>query len=208
VRAETGHEKQHRIVSLVSDLLMPVPKQGMQSLDGVDERQERFLARFIPNQGTVRAFIRSLIWDRVTCDDVFQEVALVLWREFDRYDPARPFGPWARGVAARTIRMGLRQTRRIPVAMSPEAIEALETAFAAFDGPTSGEEEALRHCVDRLPDKSRLLVRLRYRESLKVAEIASRIGSSTEAAQKALTRLRDALQRCVQRRMRTELEGT
>lgn len=179
----------------------------MQVLDGKDERQERFLALFIQNQGTIRAFIRSLIWDRATCDDLFQEVALVLWRHFDRYDQARPFGPWARGVAARTIRMGLRQTRRVPVALSPEAIEAVEAAFAARDRSPSGREEALRHCVDRLPDRSRLLVRLRYRESLKVAEIAARVGGSTEAVQKALTRLRDALHKCVQRQMRTHWEG-
>jgi RNA polymerase sigma-70 factor (ECF subfamily) len=103
--------------------------------------------------------------------------------------------------------MGLRQVRRLPVALTPEAIEAVEAAFVARDRLPSGREDALRHCVDRLPDKSRLLVRLRYRESLKVAEIAERIGSSTDAVQKALTRLRDALQKCVQRRMRAQWEG-
>src|SRR6185503_10827711 len=64
-----------------------------------DARQERFLALFLPEQGTVRAFIRSVVWDRGHCEDLFQEVALVLWRELDRYDPKRPFGAWARGVA-------------------------------------------------------------------------------------------------------------
>jgi RNA polymerase sigma-70 factor, ECF subfamily len=172
-----------------------------------EARQERFLALFLPEQGSVRAFIRSIVWDRNRCDDLFQEVALVLWRELDRYDAGRPFGAWARGVAARTVLKSLRQAKRSPLALSPEAIQALEAAFdqVAFEEsnrPASHAEDALRHCVERLPDKSRTLVRLRYGEALKVADIASRVRSSPEAVQKALSRLRDALHKCVERRLR------
>ncbi len=175
-------------------------------LDG-DARQERFLALFLPEQGTVRAFIRSIVWDRGQCEDLFQEVALVLWRELDRYDAQRPFGAWVRGVAAKTVFKSLRQAKRAPVALSPEAMVALEAAFdqLAFEEtqrPPSQREDALRQCVDQLPDKARTLVRLRYRESLKVDEIASRVASSSEAVQKALSRLRDSLQKCVERRLR------
>ena len=175
---------------------------------GVDDRQARFLARFLPDQASVRAFIRFCVWDSTRCDDIFQEVSLVLWREFDRYDSARPFGAWARGVAAKTILRGLRQTRQLPTALSPAAIDALELAFAAFERSESEEEEALRHCLDRLPDRSRDLVHLRYRESLKVADIASRIMNSSEAVQKALTRVRDALRKCVERRLHRDAEAT
>jgi RNA polymerase sigma-70 factor, ECF subfamily len=179
---------------------------GHSDQDG-DARQERFLALFLPEQGTVRAFIRSIVWDRAHCEDLFQEVALVLWRELDRYDAARPFGAWARGVAAKTVLKSLRQAKRTPVALSQEAIHALEAAFdqAAIEDvqrPVSQQEDALRHCLERLPNKSRTLMRLRYQESLKVDEIASRVAGSPEAVQKALSRLRESLQKCVERRLR------
>ena len=179
---------------------------GDLELEG-DARQERFLALFLPEQGTVRAFIRSLVWDRGACEDLFQEVALVLWRELDRYDTGRPFGAWARGVAAKTVLKSFRQAKRAPVALSPDAISALEAAFEqlAFtesDRPASQQEDALRQCVERLPDKAQTLVRLRYNDSLKVTEIASRVTSSPEAVQKALSRLRESLQKCVERRLR------
>jgi RNA polymerase sigma-70 factor, ECF subfamily len=175
-------------------------------LDG-DARQERFLALFLPEQGTVRAFIRSIVWDRSQCEDLFQEVALVLWRELDRYDAQRPFGAWVRGVAAKTVLKSLRQAKRAPVALSPEAMLALEAAFdqVAFEEtqrPSSQQQDALRQCVEQLPDKARTLVRLRYRDSLKVDEIAARVASSSEAVQKALSRLRESLQKCVERRLR------
>jgi RNA polymerase sigma-70 factor, ECF subfamily len=178
---------------------------GHWDLDG-DARQERFLALFLPEQGTVRAFIRSIVWNRATCEDLFQEVALVLWRELDRYDPARPFGAWARGVAAKTVLKSMRQATRVPTALSAEAMQALEAAFdqLAFEEtqrPASRQEDALRHCIERLPAKSQTLVRLRYQESLKVDEIATRVAGSTEAIQKALSRLREKLQKCVERRL-------
>lgn len=180
---------------------VPIP-----DLEG-DARQERFLSLFLPEQGSVRAFIRSIIWDRSRCEDVFQEVALVLWRELDRYDPDRPFGAWARGVAAKVTLKGLRQARRTPMALSPEAIAALEAAFDQLayeesNRPTSKLEDALRQCLDRLPDRARTLVHLRYHDSLELGAIASRVMSSPEAVRKALSRSREALQKCVERRLR------
>jgi RNA polymerase sigma-70 factor (ECF subfamily) len=172
-----------------------------------DARHERFLSLLLPEQRTVRAFIRSIVWDRTCVEDVFQEVALVLWRELDRYDPGRPFGAWARGVAVKVMLKGHRQARRTPVALSPEAIAALESAFdqLAFEEsnrPSSERQDALRHCLDRLPDRARNLVHLRYHDALQLADIAARVNISREAVRKALSRSREALQRCVERRLR------
>jgi len=169
-----------------------------------DDRQARFLACFIPSQRRLRAFIRSCVWDRARCDDTFQEVSLALWRQFDKYDPARPFPAWARGVAAKTILRGAREARQSSLVLSAPAVAALEAAFATFDDSVPGEE-ALRHCLQRLPDKSRALLRLRYQESLKLSAIASQTSSNVSAVHKALTRLRDVLQKCVRRRQRAEM---
>ena len=183
----------------------------MQKLDDAgargrdDDRQARFLAQFLPNQGRLRGFIRSCVWDRARCDDTFQEVSMVLWREFDKYDPTRPFAAWARGVAAKTMLRGAREARHSSLTMSAATVAALESAFARFDASPSGHEEALRHCLQKLPDKSRALLRLRYQESLKLGEIAARTSSNVSAVHKALTRLRDALQKCLQRRVRAEM---
>jgi RNA polymerase sigma-70 factor, ECF subfamily len=170
-----------------------------------DDRQARFLACFIPSQRRLRAFIRSCVWDRARCDDTFQEVSLALWRQFDKYDPARPFPAWARGVAAKTILRGAREARQSSLALSAPAVAALEDAFATFDDSAPGHEDALRHCLQKLPDKSRVLLRLRYQESLKLSAIASQTSSSVSAVHKALTRLRDVLHKCVRRRQRAEM---
>src|SRR5262249_40782472 len=63
---------------------------------------------------------------------VFQEVALTLWRQIDSYQPERPFGAWARGIAARKVLQLREKSARFPVAFDPETIEAV---LAAYDPP-------------------------------------------------------------------------
>lgn len=72
------------------------------------------------HEGEFRAFVRSMLRDRGLCHDVFQEVALTLWEQASRYDASRPFGPWARGIAANKVieRRGLRATHSTPVSGS------------------------------------------------------------------------------------------
>jgi RNA polymerase sigma-70 factor (ECF subfamily) len=169
-------------------------------LVGGGDQHERFLALFMRHQGDLRAFVRSVIPSPAMADDVLQEVALALWRGFERYDPARPFGAWARGVAANTVLKSLRSNRRAPLVFAPEAMQALVDAFSRADPPPA-DTSALRECMGRLPDRSRALLRLRYEEALKLPEIAERTSSTVEAIHKALCRIRVALHKCLQRRM-------
>lgn len=167
------------------------------------DRHAQFLALFVPCQANLRAFVRSLVWDRARCDDVLQEAALVLWREFERYDPSRPFGAWARGVTAKIILKHAARDRRAPVPFSLEAIDVLQTAFSVFDDAGSAEEAALSDCLQRLPDRSRVLVQLRYGHVLQLSDIAARVKSTPDAIQKALVRIRAALQACIERQLRS-----
>ena len=75
---------------------------------------EQFLPLFLAAQSDLRAFIGATVRDRALREDVFQEVAMVLWRTFDRFDASRSFGAWARGVAARKIMEDRRVRARLP----------------------------------------------------------------------------------------------
>ena len=78
------------------------------------DRQQDFLKHFLRHQDDLRAFIGSIVRDRHACDDILQEVALVLWQKFDAYDPARSFGGWARGIAANKIMQSFAKAKRVP----------------------------------------------------------------------------------------------
>jgi RNA polymerase sigma-70 factor (ECF subfamily) len=171
-----------------------------------DARQARFLRLLAPHRAELRAQVRSVIWDRALAEDVLQEIWLVLWVHLDDYDPARPFGPWARGVAARVSLQALQRLRRDARALSPEIATALTAAHEreAQRAPEGAYQEALAGCVARLPERSARLLRLRYQHELKLDEIAARLGSTADAVRMALTRVRLGLQRCIERKLARE----
>jgi RNA polymerase sigma-70 factor (ECF subfamily) len=172
--------------------------------------QDDFLPLFLEHQVSLRAFIGSLVRDRHTRDDVFQEVALALWNEFGRYDRARPFGAWARGIAANKVLQRWEKDTRQPVPLAPEAVRALLDAYdrAERAGPPEGlEAEALERCLEQLPERSRRLLALRYERSLKLAEIATQLHTTLDAAHKALSRIRARLQECVRQRLAAAQKG-
>ncbi len=147
-----------------------------------------------------------MVRDPTAADDVFQDVALVLWRKFDEFDPSRSFGAWARGVAVRQAMQYFDRHRRTPIPFSPETIEALLKAYeeeeeSAETGDGAARQAALRHCIMALPEKSRRLLELRYDARLKLHEVAERLSTTLDAAHKALSRLRLALRKCIEKEL-------
>jgi RNA polymerase sigma-70 factor (ECF subfamily) len=163
--------------------------------------QNEFLPLFLEHQVGVRAFLGSLVRDRHARDDLFQEVALTLWQEFPRYDRARSFGAWARGIAANKVLQRWHKDNRQPAPFPPEAIQALLDACERNEKSESQEAEGLELCLQKLPEKSRQLLNLRYDRALKLGEIAQRLNTTMDAVHKALSRIRDRLQQCVERRL-------
>jgi len=166
-----------------------------------------FLRSFLTSEPDIRAFIRSLIRDPHVADDVFQEVALTCWREFDSYDRQRSFGAWARGIAANKILQARDRAGRKHVAFSPETVEAILAAFNRTEEDASLRIEALRECVRGLPAKSKQLLSYRYEQSLTGDKIAAIIKASRDAVYKALARIRTGLADCVRRCLESQGRG-
>jgi RNA polymerase sigma-70 factor (ECF subfamily) len=161
----------------------------------------RFLELFLRHQDELRAFIGSVVLDPHQRSDVFQEVALTLWEQFDRYDPARPFGAWARGVALRKVLQHREKSARFPLSFSPEAIAAVAEAYSRTEAGEPARPRALRECLGQLPEKSRQLLAWRYEGGLSGEEVARRAGVSLDALYQALSRLRARLEECIRQRL-------
>jgi len=167
------------------------------------DRQEEYLKLLFGCEHEIRAFIGSIVRGSHDSDDVFQEVALTLWKEFPRYDRSRSFGAWARGIASVKLLQRWDKTKRLPIVLSPEAIQAVSCAFDRSEALASRKAEALEQCLDQLPDKSRQLLTLRYERSLKTEQIAQELKATVDAVYQTLSRLRARLQDCISRRLST-----
>ncbi len=168
------------------------------------DQHAEFLKRFLACEFDLRALIGSVCRDPHVREDVFQELTLVLWQEFSRYDSSRPFGAWARGVATRKLWHQWRAAKRFPLPCSPAAWEAITDAFDRSETSDVERRVALEECLDELPEKSRRALQLRYEQEWSVGEVARDFGVSVAAMYQTLSRVRQQLQRCAQQRLQAE----
>ncbi len=164
---------------------------------------DRFLPLFLAAQPDLRAFIGAMVRDPAAREDVFQEVSMILWKSFQKYDPTRPFGAWARGIAARKILEDFRLRSKLPEAMPPEVIEEIALGFEPEQTSDSWQarEQALQQCLQQLPQRSGTLVADRYARGQSIEEISDNTGMSADSIYQALSRLRKQLRDCVTRRL-------
>ncbi len=166
--------------------------------------KEQFLELLLSNQVAIKAYIGACVRDRVLRDDLFQEVALVLWDRFDEFDDANaPFLAWARGIAANKILKEYRRIARSSVVLSPESLESMSQAYERTVTDISEKRVALEICIEQLPEKSRSLLNQHYKYGQPIVEIARGMKKRTDAVYQSLSRIRKRLAECVQLRMKT-----
>jgi RNA polymerase sigma-70 factor (ECF subfamily) len=163
-----------------------------------------FLDLYLPDQALLRAYLLSATGNLHEAEDLLQEVSRVLWAEFARYDPERPFRAWALGVARLQVLKWRQGRARRRETLSGESLEAL--AGAALEAAEEVRERRthLEDCVGRLGGWLRDVVRLRYADGLSLQDIARRAGRSFAAVGMALLRARGALRDCVDRKVGAE----
>lgn len=165
-------------------------------------KREQLARLWLDAEPSVRAYVSAAVSDYHDVQDVVQEVAVSVARSFDKYDESRPFVAWAIWTAKLRIADYYRRTQRKQRVFSDALLEELGGAIAARHVEQSDRQAALESCVQKLPERSRQMIRLRYEEDASSDEVANAIGSSPGSVRVMLYRVRNQLGDCV----RTELE--
>lgn len=171
--------------------------------------REEFLEAFLKYEASLRVFVSALVRNRQDAEDVFQEVAMTLWKKYADYDPERPFGAWVKGVAAKILLQYRTKSGKVATPFSPETVSAIIDALERKESHQpqwSATLDALEKCTEALPDRSRKTLALRYGEGWSIAQIAQYFGRTPGALMMAISRIRARLYDCVQRRV-GRLEG-
>jgi RNA polymerase sigma-70 factor (ECF subfamily) len=152
----------------------------------------------------VAAFLRAGVHRMHDAQDLLQDVAVEVTREFASYDRRRPFNAWALGIARNKLREYYRETAMDRRVLNDVAMARFKEALEEV-GRESGEiGEALHRCMDRVDPRARKLLEMRYVEDLTYPQIAGRTSATATAVKVALHRLRGALMRCVEERIKSE----
>jgi RNA polymerase sigma-70 factor (ECF subfamily) len=158
-------------------------------------------------QGPVRGFIAMLGAPADAVEDVAQETFLLAYRDLNRFERGKPFGPWLRGIARNLVR----RHRTEATGTSRLKQEAVARLLAARDAePDAGgfpdrfRKEHLLECLKLLPERSVALIRGKYADGRDSTAIARSMNVRPEAVRMALVRIRLKLRECIGRRMALE----
>jgi RNA polymerase sigma-70 factor (ECF subfamily) len=127
-------------------------------------------------------------------DDVTQEAFLRAWRALDRFDPARPFGPWICRIAANLAINVVRGPRAREEGLPEGHAEAPAPDVGPLERVVAGEAHAaLEEALSRLPADQRAVFLLRAVEEMTYEEIGEALGLPAGTVMSRLFRAREKL---------------
>jgi RNA polymerase sigma-70 factor (ECF subfamily) len=174
------------------------------SNESESDLRERMTRHWLASEHAVRSYIAGAVGSFQDREDLLQQVALTVARRFEEFDERRPFIAWALWIAKSRIIDFYRSRDRQSQFLSDDLLEKYVEALMKRQQAIPARREALEHCLEKLPDRSRNLVRMKYHDGLKIDEIAEAIQSTTASVRVTLFRIRDALADCIKRRLASE----
>jgi RNA polymerase sigma-70 factor (ECF subfamily) len=156
--------------------------------------QGSFRALYQRHAGRVLRFLRAQTGSEERAKDCLQETFLRLYHALDRYDAARPFGPWLLGIARNVAqdmlrREQVRATDPLPVELPASRVDAPVPAAVAQREVSTLVQQA----VGKLPDREREVFLLRQVEGLTFVEVADALGCSVRTAKYRMRAAVDSL---------------
>lgn len=160
-----------------------------------------FEAQWARAQPSAFAYICATVPSHHDASDIMQTVALTALEKFEAYDPTRPFIAWIIGIARFEVLRYLRARGSEKLLLVDDELlirlaEATERQFVTRE-PT---HDSLAHCIDRLGERARAVLRLRYERGMKTAAIAEQMATSPAYVSTMLNRAYKQLRRCIEKR--------
>jgi len=166
--------------------------------------QQRFLSLFLRSEREVFRYVAALVPNIADAEDIVQQTALALWEKFDAYDPSQPFTPWACRFALNKARQWMERHQKWRALLDAGLAEELARRREELRPEMEARLKRLDGCLGRLPEDQRSLVEGYYYRRQEIADLAGESGRSITATYKALQRIRQALQNCIERAPETE----
>lgn len=173
-------------------------------MDYTDKRQDLFVELYSEHEPQIRSFLRSLLPTNNDVDEVLQEVSVVIWKKFDRFDESTDFMRWVY-VIARLEALKYRRKHARNRLVFDDTVYTLMADEGKEEHPKRKEElSALEKCLSTLPDNQRSLIDTIYKNRTKTVDLAEKMKTTVSSLYMKLTRTRKALYKCIKQRVQTE----
>jgi RNA polymerase sigma-70 factor, ECF subfamily len=162
-------------------------------------RAEEFLELYAACEHKLYVYIVALIGNSREAHDILQDTVLILWRKFGEFERGASFLAWARGVARYRVLRYRQMHANEACALDAKALDAVTARLSSLDNPRHvAYAEALPDCMERLEERDRELLRVRYASDLTLRSLATKLNRSENAISQSLARIRRFLRKCVE----------
>jgi RNA polymerase sigma-70 factor (ECF subfamily) len=180
----------------------PLEVSGASDMDATERnRAEMFLALHVQNHNRLSAFVHTLVPSWQDAEEIVQDTLVVLWRKFDEFDPGTSFFSWAARVAQYEVLNYRRKNRHREMILADDVLEALATTALESMDDVDLQRAELEHCIKKLSDRERELLRLRYANGGNIQSAAASLNRTTGHVQRMLRNIRAGLLRCIHLRL-------
>lgn len=155
------------------------------------ELENSFVTELENNQNIVHKVCRLYTNDQESHNDLFQEIAIQLWKAYPKFRREAKFTTWMYRVALNTAITQYRKTKRkVPTQDFESVIHKIRAD--EYDGQEEQRIQLLYKAVKQLGDIDKALVFL-YLEDKDYGEIASTLGISEVNARVKMNRIKTKL---------------
>ena len=169
---------------------------------GNNKGSDEFLNLFLANQKQLKAFILYNVPNRADADDIFQNTTSVLWKKFDQFEAGTDFLAWSITVARFEIKSCIRKKKREGKIHFDEDLQQIIDSEAKNVSSQLDERlDALRKCLEKLASSDVNILKMRHENELSFDRIAARLGVSSAAAFKKISKIQSLLIQCIRQRI-------
>jgi RNA polymerase sigma-70 factor (ECF subfamily) len=156
-----------------------------------------FLRLLLKSEREIMRYIMAIVPQAGDAQDVFQDTAVALSKQIDKYDPSKPFTPWACGFAANKAKEHLKRAGRWNGFLNEDIASMLLARREELAPELDQRIVPLRDCLGELTKNNRRLIEKYYFDQASVEEVAEEVGRSVAATYKSLQRIRAGLMECI-----------
>ena len=172
--------------------------------DAHEDRHVRFMKLYTAVQRRLYGYVMSLMPDSCDVDDIIQETLAVMWKHFDTFTPGTDFAAWALCIAKHQVYNYIQRKKNRRKVFSPKTLKEIEAVAEQKTKEMDVRMDALRRCLQKLTDRDRQILALRYEVGATLKNVSDRIEKSVNTLYKRLYKIRISLLCCIQKTLQRE----
>ena len=167
-----------------------------------EENYELFVKLLTSNEAMLRSFVRKLLPSENDVDDVMQEISITLWQKFNTFDPNTNFLKWAYVISRFKVMTHRRNKGRDRLHFDDELLNLIAQESEEECELSQMRLQAMQQCIQKLPEAKRKMLVTAYQPDVSMKDLAIRLGKSSAAIYKTISRLRVSLFDCIHKEIK------